>query len=91
MAHCAFIRRLHTYGVDAYPYKCLTYPAENIGIPPKGIEDAIDLGFDDLFERWRKLTDEKLSELFERNGINESAIFEEDVPHPAQVNSVKGV
>ena len=80
---------LHVYGVEAYPYKGLIYPTANIRIPPRASRVAIDRKFNDLFERWQKLTDKKLSELFKRSEINESALFKKLLPHPAQVNSVK--
>ena len=56
---------------------------------PEDIEDSIGGEFNDLFERWWKLTDEKLSEFFERSEIGESALVGKAIPHPAQVNSVK--
>ena len=89
MAHCAFIRWLTRIWRRILP---LQWPDILHRIHQKlrkGIKDVIDLEFDDLFERCRKLTDEKLSDLFERNEINESALFEEAVPHSAQFNSVK--
>ena len=55
---------------------------------PEDIEDSIDGEFKDLFERWRKLTDEKLSEFFERSEIGESALLGKAIPHLAQVNQV---
>ena len=54
-----------------------------------GVDDAIDREFKDLFDQWRNLTSETLSELFERSEIDESALLGKAIPHPAQVNSVK--
>ena len=56
---------------------------------PKGVDDAIDREFNDLFDQWRKLTSETVPVLFERSEIDESALLGKAIPHPAQVNSVK--
>ena len=57
----------------------------------EGVEDAIDREFNDLFDQWRKLTNEILSEPTERYEIGESVLLGKAIPYPAQVNSVKGV
>ena len=56
---------------------------------PKGVEDAIDRKLGKLFDQWRKLTDEILSELTERYEIGESVFFRKSNSVPIQVNSVK--
>ena len=61
---------LEANGVEAYPYKCPTYPTVNIRIPPEDVGDAIDWEFNDLFDQWRKLTSETLSEVLERSEID---------------------
>ena len=66
-----------------------TPPIASESPPPKGVEDAIDWEFNDLFDQWWKLTSETLSELFERSEIDESALLGKAIPHTAQVNSVK--
>ena len=53
------------------------------------IEDAIDREFEDLFEQWRKLTSEILSEPTERYEMGESVLLGKAIPYPAQVNSVE--
>ena len=47
---------------------------------PKGVEDAIDRKLGDLFDHWRKLTDEILSELTERYEIGESVFLGKAIP-----------
>ena len=66
-----------------------TPPIASESPPPKGVKDAIDWEFNDLFDQWWKLTSETLSELFERSEIDESALLGKAIPHTAQVNSVK--
>ena len=61
--------------VKTYRYKGQRYTTVNIKTT-KDIEDIIDKEFDDLFDQWRKLTDEILSELVERYEIGEAALLE---------------
>ena len=89
MAHCAFIRRFVSIWRQSLPLQMPDIPQRKHQNPPKGVDDAIDREFNDLFDQWRKLTSETLSELFERSEIDESALLGKAIPHPAQVNSVK--
>ncbi len=76
------------YGVETYRYKGQRYTTLNIK-STKDVEDIIDQEFDDLFDQWRKLTDEILSELIERYEIGEAALLEKNAAKPTQVNSVQ--
>ena len=73
------------YGVEAYRYKGQRYTTVNIKAT-KEVEDIIDKEFDDLFDQWRKLTNEILSELIERYEIGEAALLE-NAANTAQANS----
>ena len=89
MAHCAFIRRFVGIWRRSLPLQFPDIPLRKHQSPPEGIEDAIGREFNDLFDLWRKLTSETLSELFKRSEIDESALLGKAIPHPAQVNSVE--
>ena len=89
MAHCAFIKRFARIWRRSLPLQWPDIPQRKHQNLPEGIKNAIDLEFDDLFERWRKLTNEKLSEIFKRSEINESTLFGKAVPRTARINSVK--
>ena len=63
------------YGVKAYRYKGQRYSTVNIKTT-KDVEDIIAQEFNELFDQWRKLTDEILTELIERYEIGEAALLE---------------
>ena len=66
--------------IEAYLYKGQTYPIIYFKIP-KGAEDVIDRVLCVLFDQWRKLTDEILSEITKRYEIGES-VFPGKRLHP---------
>ena len=63
------------YGVKAYRYKGQRYFTVNIKTT-KDVEDIIEREFNDLFDHWRKLTDEILTELIERYETGEAPLLE---------------
>ena len=91
MAHCAVIRRFVSIWRRGLPLQRPDIPHHKHQNPSEGVEDAIDREFNDLFDQWRKLTNEILSEPTERYEIGESVLLGKAIPYPAQVNSVKGV
>ena len=91
MAHCAVIRRFVSISRRGLPLQRPDIPHHKHQNPSEGVEDAIDREFNDLFDQWRKLTNEILSEPTERYEIGESVLLGKAIPYPAQVNSVKGV
>ena len=88
MAHLVPIGRLKKCGVKTYRYEGQRYPTVNIRISPNGIEDIIVREYNNLFDQWRKLTNEILSELIEGYEIGEAALLEK-AANPIQVSSVR--
>ena len=88
MAHCAFIRRSASIWRRRLPLQMPDIPHRKHRNPSEGVEDAIDREFNDLFDQWRKLTSEILSDPSERYEIGESVLLGKAIPYPAQVNSV---
>ena len=67
MAHCAVIRRFVCISRRGkLPLQRPDIPHHKHQNPSEGVEDAIDREFNDLFDQWRKLTNEILSEPTER-------------------------
>ena len=91
MAHCAVIRRFVSIWRRGLPLQRPDIPHHKHQNPSEGVEDAIDREFNDLFDQWRKLTNEILSEPTERYEIGESVLLGKAISYPAQVNSVIGV
>ena len=91
MAHCAVIRRFVSISRRGLPLQRPDIPHHKHQNPSEGVEDAIDREFNDLFDQWRRLTNEILSEPTERYEIGESVLLGKAIPYPAQVNSVIGV
>ena len=91
LTHCAVIRRFVSISRRGLPLQRPDIPHHKHQNPSEGVEDAIDREFNDLFDQWRKLTNEILSEPTERYEIGESVLLGKAIPYPAQVNSVKGV
>ncbi|WP_419910598.1 hypothetical protein [Hoeflea sp.] len=69
------------YGVEAYRYKGQRYTTVNVKTT-KDVEDIIDREFNELFDQWRKLTDEILSDLIERYEIGEASLLEKKSGQP---------
>ena len=91
MAYGTFIRRFVSIWRRRLPLQRPDIPHRKHQNPFEGVEDAIDREFNDLFDQWRKLTGEILSEPTERYEITESVLLAKAIPYPAQVNSVKWV
>ena len=81
MAHCAFIRRFVGIWRRSLPLQLPDIPLRKHQSPREGIKDAICREFDDLLDRWRKLTDETYSEFFKWSEIGESALLGKAIPH----------
>ena len=88
MAHLVPIGRLKKYDAKSYRYKDQRYPTVKVRVSPNDIEDIIDREYNNLFDQWRKLTDEILSELIEGYEIGEAALLEK-AANPIQVSSVR--
>ena len=91
MIHCAVIRRFVSIWRRGLPLQRPDIPHHKHQNPSEGVEDAIDREFNDLFDQWRKLTNEILSEPTERYEIGESVLLGKAISYPAQVNSAIGV